>query len=122
MLRKNENALVAKEKKLKIVTLEQAHNQLGHMDEHQTKSVVQSLGWKIENGIMGPCAACARGKARQMNIKKKFVEEPTSEGVLCSFSDISTLRPKKGMPNMSTPHWRIIVVDPKIQLKFVHFF
>jgi hypothetical protein len=95
-----------------------AHNQLGHMEDQKTKSVAKSLVWQLEKGEMGPCEACAAGKARLKNIKKEAVKEPTKD----AFLEVSMLKPKNGMPNKSTPHWRIVVVDPKVQIKISHFF
>ena len=109
------------ESAIKPITIQQAHDRLGHMSEQATKATTCALKIPIKNGAFKPCAACAAGKAKQKCIKR-IVTTKQKLGQRRAFLDIATVRKEKGMPIPSRPNWRILVVDQEIQLKFSKFF
>lgn len=62
------------------ITIQQAHDKLGHCGEDMTRRAAKVLGWKLTVGTMKPCEACAIGKAKQKNITKITKPEPLKEG------------------------------------------
>ena len=48
-----------------VLTLAQAHAELGHTDVEKTHRTAKALGWILKDGIMEPCASWASGKAKQ---------------------------------------------------------
>ena len=60
-------------------TIQQAHDELGHMSEALTRKTVHALGWTIVCGKTRTCESCAIGKARQKNVKKEVPNEKSDE-------------------------------------------
>lgn len=104
----------------KIISMQLAHDQLGHMSEKATNDAVEHLGLKVSKEKMKPCAACAAGKAKQKNIKRDQVAVQ-APGERRGFLDIATIKKKAGMPMPDKSNWRLIVVDQNIQIKFSMF-
>ena len=63
------NAATDRESAIKPITMQQAHDRLGHMSEQATKATASALKIPIKKGELKPCAACAAGKAKQKCIK-----------------------------------------------------
>ena len=57
-------------KKEEKMTLMQAHESLGHINEHATKEISKVLGWKLTNMKALNCASCAGDKAKQKSLNK----------------------------------------------------
>jgi hypothetical protein len=87
---------------VKMTIGSQAHEHLGHMSERKTRQMARSLGWKIQEGQMIPCAACADGITRQKNVKKFPVEELTPDGILRGYLDIATIKKKGDFESSNT--------------------
>jgi hypothetical protein len=52
------------------VTIQQAHERLGHPREDTTREMANALNWNITRGTMKPCEACAAAKAKHKNVPK----------------------------------------------------
>ena len=115
------NAVTDWESAIKPITMQQAHDRLGHMSKQATKATARALKITLKKGEFKPCAACAAGKAKQKCIKQ-IVTTKQKLGQWRAFLDIATVRKTKGMPIPSRPNWRILVVDQEIQIKFSKFF
>jgi hypothetical protein len=50
---------------MKQISIQQAHQCLGHMGEMNTRAVSNILGWQITRGSLTTCEDCAIGKGRQ---------------------------------------------------------
>ena len=113
-------AAAESEGKALTMSVAEAHDKLGHANEDATRAAAKALGVVITRGTLGPCASCAVGKARQKNVPKvsEHVVATKDEGRV--FLDIASVKAKKGMPNVTKPHWRIMV-DERTQLKFSAF-
>jgi hypothetical protein len=60
----------------KTMTVETAHNKLGHMSDDATRSTARHLGWRVQRAVMPPCESCTIGKARQANVCKQSKAAP----------------------------------------------
>ena len=56
-------------KQMKTVSIIEAHQQLGHMNEADTRKTAKMLGWTITRGSLGVCEECGIAKAKQKNVK-----------------------------------------------------
>jgi hypothetical protein len=65
MLKKHGEISGAEVEKVKAMTLKQAHNKLGHCDIEKTRRTAKRLKWKLSDGVMDPCPACAAGRLKQ---------------------------------------------------------
>ena len=88
------NAVTDQESAIKPITMQQAHDRLGHMSEQATKATTRALKIPIKNGAFKLCAACAAGKAKQKCIKQ-IVTTKQKLGQCQAFLDIATVRKKK---------------------------
>ena len=113
--------MVAETKQSSPISIPQAHEKLGHMSEKSTINTVKPLIIPLKKGNMKPCVACAAGKAKQKNIKRTTVTKQKF-GQQQEFLDLESVCEVKEMPIPPKPHWRIIVVDQEIQIKFSKFF
>ena len=115
-------------KKRPILSLQQAHDRLGHIGQHQLKSIVEHLGMTLETTTMDQCAACAAGKARRKNFprsksKSKLDDEydPSEESTVNRvYLDMSSVRRTPSMPYPKKYQW-CMIVHGKTQLKFSSF-
>ena len=108
------------------MTMEQAHEKLGHIGEKAVIETAKKLGWKLTKTTMPKCAACAAGKAKQKNLPRnengEDDREHDDEKQLRAYLDMASIKKKPDMPIPSKPQWRILVVHPKIQLKLSEFY
>ena len=102
------------------LTIQQAHQRLGHIGEDAVRKMAKGLNWTITPGGLGPCEACAIGKARQRNVPKD-PEKTIADGKLRIYLDMATVRKPENVTSIYKPNLRIMVVE-KGQLKFVQFF
>ena len=104
------------------LTVQKAHEFLGHPDEAKTRLAAKVLNWNLTRGGLKPCEACAAGKAKQKNVPKESVHVPATMPAERVFLDISTVKkPNDGTVINSKKNWRIIV-DERTQMKFSEFF
>jgi hypothetical protein len=54
------------------MSIQKAHDKLGHMSEALTRKAAKSLNWDLTPGTLEPCESCAAGKARQKNVPKNY--------------------------------------------------
>jgi hypothetical protein len=103
------------------MSIQKAHDKLGHMSEALTRKAAKSLNWDLTPGTLEPCESCAAGKARQKNVPKNYdiPNEVKDSGRV--HLDIASIKQKKGQPRATKPHWRIIV-DEHTQMKISHFY
>ena len=108
------------DKQIKM-TIEQAHEKLGHIGEKAVIETAKKLGWKLTKTTMPKCAARAAGKAKQKNLPRNEAgeddRERDDEKQLRAYLDMASIKKKHDMPIPSKPQWRILVVHPKVQLK-----
>ena len=111
----------------KSTSIDKAHDMLGHFSEAATHTMAKLLGWKIQQGPMRPCQACAIAKAHQCDLPGQPnlqaavpVEEEVRDGKNRMFLDIQTGKPREGMKPSTTPVWRIMV-DQRTRMKFTSF-
>ena len=106
----------------KSIPIKLAHDLFGHCDEARTRKMAEAQGFKITRGTLGPCEACAAGKAKQKNVIKESKHDPANDSNERIFLDISSVRPKKDMKvTVTKPNWRIMV-DERTQMKWSQFF
>ena len=118
---KQEMAGTVTDSKPMKLTIQQAHDRLGHCSEDATRKTAKYRGWEITKGSMKPCQSCAAGKAKQKNVPKESDEKLKAvEGKNRIYLDIATIKKKEGMPKPTRPHW-LIQVDERSQMKFSEF-
>ena len=61
------------------MSVQQAHEKLGHINERVTKEVAENLGWSLTDNQPLNCAACVAGKAKQKSLQKVSVQDPEDE-------------------------------------------
>jgi Reverse transcriptase (RNA-dependent DNA polymerase)/Zinc knuckle len=107
------------------MTVQQAHNKLGHISFEKTKKIAKQMGWILTNNVT-ICYACAEAKARQKNIKHtnqmSLIDEKEKNAGRVHI-DISSVQNNESAEVESTykPYWRIMV-DERTQMKFSDFF
>jgi hypothetical protein len=104
------------------MTIQQAHERLGHAHEAEIRLTAKALNWTITRGTMPPCEACTAAKAKQKNVPKTSSKDPTSTTKETSriYLDIATIR-RVDKKAIYKNNWRIMV-DERTQLKFSDFF
>ena len=53
-----------------MLSIQQAHERLGHINERTTKEIANSLGWKLTGNQTLNCAACVAGKSNKSHFKR----------------------------------------------------
>ena len=65
------------------MSIQQAHEKLGHINDRATKEIAKNLCWKLMDNQPLNYAACmagkAKGKAKQKLLKKVSVPDPKDE-------------------------------------------
>ena len=105
---------------VKKMTIQQAHEWLGHIGEDAVRKIVKAMNWIILPGQLSPCEACAVGKARQRHLPKD-PEKPMDDGKFRIYLDMATVKKLENISTIYKPNLRIMVVE-KGQLKFLQFF
>ena len=104
------------------MSVQQAHEKLGHINESAMKEIAKSLGRSLTDNQPLNCATCTAGKAKQKSLKKVSVPNPEDEkdGYRASL-DILMIKKNNQYPVTTNPNQRMIIVGAKLQLKFSHF-
>ena len=77
------------------LSVQQAHERLGHINERMMKEIVKSFGWKLTGSDKLNCAACTAGKAKLKSLKKASVPDPNDEtSGYRAYLDISMVKKK----------------------------
>ena len=66
----------SKSEKQAVLTVQQAHERLGHINERATKEITKALGWKLPNTAKLNCSSCAAGNTKQKPFKKIKIMDP----------------------------------------------
>jgi hypothetical protein len=104
------------------IPIKLAHDMFGHCDEARTRKMAKAQGFKVSRGTLGPCEACAIGKAKQRNVPKESEHVPAKQSNERLFLDLSTIKAKKSVKmTVTKPNWRIMV-DERTQMKWSHFY
>ena len=61
------------------MSVQQAHEKMGHINERATKEIAKNLGWLPTDNQPLNCAACVAGKAKQKSLKKVGILDPDDE-------------------------------------------
>jgi len=89
----SELAAVSLEQK---VSIQYAHDLLGHSNEEATRVPAKHLKWNLTRGVLKNCKACAKGKGKQKNIAKESKHVKADVPRKQMFLDIkSMMEPKK---------------------------
>ena len=105
------------------MSVQQAHEKLGHINERAMKEIAKNFGWLLTEYQLLNCATCATGKAKQKSLKKVRLLDPDDEkDGYHAYLDISTIKKNEKYPVTPNPNWRMIVVGTQLQLKFSHFY
>ena len=105
------------------LSLMQAHEKLGHINEWVTKEILKVLGWKLTDMRALNCASCAVGKAKQTLLKKaNFVEPGNEKDGYGAYLDLSTIKKNENYLTPTDLNWQLLVVGMKLQLKVLHFY
>ena len=79
-----------------ILTVQQVHERLGHINERATKEITKALGWKLTTATKLNCLSCAAGKAKQKSLKKITIVDPDNEKEgYRAYLDLSTIKKMK---------------------------
>jgi hypothetical protein len=112
-----------KTNKLMAMTIQQAHERLGHGNEDAAQKTAAVLNWHLTCGTLSPCEACAAAKAKQKNVPKtstNMAPSNTSKDARHIYLDIVTInRPDK--KQVYTKNWRIMV-NEQTGMKFSDFY
>jgi hypothetical protein len=104
------------------MTIQQAHEKLGHFGEDAARATSSVLGWRITRGRLVPCDACAAAKAKQKNVPRTSRNhEKASKEAGRIFLDNTTIKGPDKENTVTKPNWRIMV-DKRANLKFTDFF
>jgi hypothetical protein len=60
----NEINAVARDKEPMKVTIQKAHDLLGHLGETMCRKTAKSLGWEVSQGSLNVCVPCTVAKAK----------------------------------------------------------
>ena len=118
----------AQPNKLRKVSVNFYHAQLGHINERDTREIAKILQQPLQNLKFTACEACARAKAAKKPLKVIQVKHKPKhqwDGKSRMFLDISTLKRQLSKKKhiklpINKPNWRLMV-DERTQLKFSHF-
>jgi hypothetical protein len=91
------------------------------MNKDMCWATCKALGWDLNQGTLGVCAACMVAKAKQKNIKTSNEDVKELDGKTRIYLDISSIKKPKDIKAIYIRHCRILV-DERTQLKFVDFF
>ena len=82
-----------------LLSIQQAHERLGHVNERTTKEIAKSLGWKLTGNQTLNGAACVAGKDKQKSHKKIGILDPNDEvNGYRAYRDISIVKKNENYP------------------------
>ena len=104
----------------KTLSINEAHEQLGHMGEDDTRAAAKELGWTVTRGKFGVCESCAISKAKQKRVKTKEPKEKSDEVNGRIYLDMSRIVSPNAENQPKRPNW-CVVVDEKTGFKSSSF-
>jgi hypothetical protein len=105
----------------KKMTINEAHEMLGHGNEYATRKAAKELEIEITKGTMNVCEACTVAKSKQKNVAKVSDHVKATGDVSRMFLDISSIKEIKDGPKVTNPNWRLMV-EERTGLKFSNFY
>ena len=96
------------------MSVQQAHEKLGHINERATKEIAQNLGWLLTNNQLLNCTTCAPGKSKQKSQESEVPDDEKDR--YCTYLDISTVKKNEKYPITANRNWRMIVMGTQLQL------
>jgi hypothetical protein len=105
----------------KRMSVQKAHDMLGHINEKAVRKTAIALGWELTCGTLGVCEPCTEAKAKQKNRPRHPDAPPSTKDEKRIYLDIATIKKTKKGPKVYKGNWRIMV-DESTQLKFTDFF
>ena len=91
------------------ITIDRAHELLGHSNERSTRSTAAHLEIEVV-GTMSRCGHCAAAKAKQSNVNKNSDHLVASRNGQKSFGDTAIVKkPKLFDVTIATPNWWMMV-------------
>lgn len=79
------------DKVVKTMSIQEAHEQFGHMSEEATRATAKALGITITRGTLKPCESCAIGKAKQKKVATKAPKEKSDKSNGRVYLDVSRI-------------------------------
>ena len=61
------------------MSIQQAHEKLGHINKRSMKEIANNLGWLLSDNQPLNCATCMAGKTNQKSLKKVSILDPEDE-------------------------------------------
>jgi hypothetical protein len=108
--------------RVKKISIDLAHQMLGHPGEDTTRLMCKELGHVLTRGNMKKCEACAVAKAKQKNVPKETKHKRAVAVNGRVYLDISTIKaPRKSKVKVTKPNWRLMV-DEMTGLKTSGFY
>ena len=77
------------------MTVQKAHQMLGHSNEAATGKTAKMLGWLLSRGELKICESCAKGKGKQKNASKSSEAKKATKPFQRVFLDIKSIKPPK---------------------------
>ena len=99
-------------KKSVKMTVQKAHQMLGHSNEAATRKTAKLLGWTLSPGELKVCESCAKDKGKQKNVNKSSEAEKATKPFQRVFLDIKSIKPpkdKEDTPFVVKKNLRVIV-------------
>lgn len=62
-----------------VMSVNKAHELLGHGDEKSTRDTAKQMGWMISRGSLQPCEHCAKAKAKHKNVNKESTADKATK-------------------------------------------
>ena len=106
--------------KTKTLSITEAHQQLGHINEAETRKTAKTLGWTITRGSLGVCEECGIAKAKQKNVKIEVPKKKSTEVNGRIYLDLSRIVHPSSNVKPKRPNW-CMIVDEKTGYKSASF-
>jgi hypothetical protein len=74
------------------MSIQRAHDCLGHLSKNTTRKMAGILGIGLSRGALPICESCAVSKSKQMNVSKESVEVKASEFNGQAFHDLAKIK------------------------------
>jgi len=104
-----------------LLSMNQAHERLGHANKDAAREMVNGLNLNVIPGNMRVCWACTVAKMKQKNVVQFSMHERITVPGERVFVDVSSIKPPKAVKAIPRANWQI-VVDECTNFKVLHFF
>jgi hypothetical protein len=93
-----------KKKMVKKITVQHAHDTLGHVNDKMCRKICATLGWELNRGPLGVCVPCTVAKAKQKNISLNTTEKNEPDRKTRIYLDISSIKKPKDIKSITRRH------------------